>query len=374
MKFKKFFAVISLIIAAALFGGCGESSPILVGFSGQLTGKMSDLGVYARNGALLAIETINASGGVNGHPLKLVAMDDTNTPEGAIAADKELVDKGVVAIIGHITSSICMAAMPFVNETETIMISPTVSTSQLTGIKDTFFRTIAENSRQASELAEYARSAMDVSTVVTIAETDNKSYSYSFTDTFSKTFSQIGGTVLKRLDYSSSSSPNWDAIIDNLDKLKPEAILLTCPAQDAAAIVQRVRTSGLNVRILSGAWAYTDNILKWGGTYADGMVFAIDYAADNPNPDFIKFRESYKNRFGSFPNFASTFAYDAILLLAHGLKQTGGVREGLEDAMAPSGLIRGPIGDFKINQFGDVERRMFIVTVKDETFRTIEMR
>lgn len=374
MKFKRFFPVISLLLTAFFFTGCGESSPILVGFSGQLTGKMSDLGVYARNGALLAIETINANGGIDGHPLKLVAKDDTNTAEGAIAADKELVEKGVVAIIGHMTSSISMAVMPFINETETIMISPTASTPQLTGIKDTFFRTIAENSRQAAELAEYARSAMDLSTVVTISESDNKSYSFSFTDTFTKTYSQIGGTVLKRLAYSSSSAPDWDAIIDTLDKLKPEAILLTCPAQDAAAIVQRVRTSGLNARILSGAWAYTDSILKWGGTYAEGMVFSIDYAADNPNPDFIKFRESYKNRFGNSPNFASTFAYDAVLLLAHGLEQTGGSREGLEGALAPSGIIKGPIGDFKLNQFGDVERRMFIVTVKDETFRTIEMR
>lgn len=374
MHFKRFLAVISTILFLSVFGACSDSSPIIIGFSGQLTGKLSDLGVYARNGALLAIESINAKGGVNGRPLKLIAKDDLNSAEGALAADKALRDQGAVAIVGHMTSSIGISVMPFVNETGMVMVSPTISTPQLTGIEDSFFRIIAENPIQARELAEYARSAMDVSTVVTIADSDNKSYSFSFSDSFEETFDKIGGKVLTRLSYSSSKQTSWDEIIDALTTLKPDAILLTCPAQDAVAIVQRIRTAGLNLRVLSGAWAYTDKILKWGGKYAEGMVFVIDYAADNPNPAFIKFRESYKSRFGSAPNFASTFAYEAIQALASGLRKTGGTAEGLSKAMAPSETIQGPIGDFRLNKYGDVERSMFIVTVKNGAFRTIEMR
>lgn len=353
---------------------CGESSPIIIGFSGQLTGKMSDLGVYGRNGSMLAVEKINAAGGINGRPLKLVYEDDQSTPEGAIKADKALVEAGAVAIIGHMTSSQTMAAMPYVNKHGIVMVSPTTSTPKLTGKADSFFRTIVENPLQSKELAEYVHSALDINTVVAVAESDNQSYSFSFTNGFERLFKKLGGTVVDTITYSASQPPNWDPIIDTLIAKKPDAILLTCPAQDAVSIVQRIRNSGLETKILSGAWAYTEKLLKWGGHHVEGIIFVIDYAADNPNPEFIKFRESYKNRFGQTPNYASAFGYEAVLALAAGLEKTGGSAEGLADAMAPSDLIDGVIGHFKLDEYGDVERNVFIVTIQEGEFRTVEMR
>jgi len=360
-------------ILLALFA-CGDSSPIIIGFSGQLTGKQSDLGVFGRNGVVLAVEKINSTGGINGRSLKLITINDLNTPEGALDADKKLLKSGAVAIIGHMTSSQTMAVMPFVNETGLVMISPTASTPKLSRKADSFFRTMVENTIQSRELADYARSALDINTVLTVAELDNKSYSFSFRDGFTRKFEKMGGEIVKNLTYSSSSSSNWDAIIDTLIASKPDAVLLTCPAQDMVSIVQRIRTTDLKTRILSGAWAYTDKLLKWGGSFTEGIIFVIDYAADNPNPGFIKFREAYKNRFGTPPNFASAFSYEATLALAEALKKTGGSAKGLADAMAPSDAIDGVISAFKLNEFGDVERNVFIVTIQEGEFRTVEMR
>lgn len=374
MRLKRL--LLNLAISSILFAlfACGDSSPIIVGFSGQLTGKQSDLGVFGRNGVILAVEKINATEGINGRPLKLIAINDLNTPEGALDADKKLLKAGAVAIIGHMTSSQTMAVMPFVNETGIVMVSPTASTPKLSQKADSFFRTMVENPIQSNELADYARSALDINTVLTVAELDNKSYSFSFRDGFTQKFEEMGGEIIKNITYSSSSSSNWDAIIDTLVASKPDAILLTIPAQDMVSIVQRIRTMGLKTRVLSGAWAYTDKLLKWGGTFTEGIIFVIDYAADNPNPGFIKFREAYKNRFGSNPNFASAFSYEATLALAEALKKTDGSAKGLADAMAPSDAIDGVISAFKLDEFGDVERNVFIVTVQEGEFRTVEMR
>ncbi|QJB57749.1 ABC transporter substrate-binding protein [Pseudodesulfovibrio sp. zrk46] len=335
---------------------------------------MSDLGVYARNGAILAVETINLNGGINGRPLKLLSEDDLNTPNGALNADTKLIETGVVAIVGHMTSSQTMAVMPIVNETGIVMISPTTSTPALSRKADSFFRTMVENTLQSKELADYARSALDIATVVSVAEADNKSYSFTFRDGFIQRFKEVGGTISGITTYSSSNAPNWDTITDMLIETNPDAVLLTCPAQDVVSIVQRIRDAGLKTRILSGAWAYTDNLLDWGGQYAEGIIFVIDFAADNPNPEFIKFREAYRNRFGRNPNFASAFSYEAVQALANALEKTNGSSEGLADAMAPSNIINGVISPFKLNEFGDVERNVFIVTVQEGQFRTVEMR
>jgi branched-chain amino acid transport system substrate-binding protein len=363
--------VCALLIALP---GCGGDDPIPVGFSGQLTGKISDLGVYGRNGALLAVEHINESGGINGRPLKLIAQDDGNTPEGAVAADTALARAGVVAIIGHMTSSQTLAALPYATEKGIAFVSPTTSTPQLTGIKDNFFRVMVDNQSHGRELATYARNALDAKRVASIVETDNQSYSLTFEHAFADTFVKLGGEFLKSFPYSATRPANWDATVKELARLDPDAILLTCPAQDFVTLAQNIRSAGISARLLSGAWAFTDKLLLWGGDDIEGSIFVIDYAADNPSKEFVAFSDAYERRFGSSPNFASAFAYESVLALAAGLRKTGGSADGLPEAMAPSDTIQGVTGTFAIDQYGDVSRGVFIVTVRDGRFSTVALR
>ncbi|MFO7717430.1 MAG: ABC transporter substrate-binding protein, partial [Desulfohalobium sp.] len=92
------------IVLLAGLGACGQD-PIRIGFAVPLTGVYSDLGVHGRNGATLAVEEINDRGGIHGRSLRLLPRDDGNSAAQAKAVDRELIDQGVVAIIGHMTSS-----------------------------------------------------------------------------------------------------------------------------------------------------------------------------------------------------------------------------------------------------------------------------
>ena len=363
------FSLLLPVLAA-----CSDSSPILIGFSGQLTGKISDIGVPARNGAQLAIETINSAGGINGRKLKLIAKDDGNTPEQALKVDQELINAGVVAVIGHFTSSQTMAALPLFNENKIVLLSPTASTPLLTGKKDYFFRTILDNSHQSIELAHYARSALDIKTAIALGDKDNQDYSIPFIESFRKTFENEGGKVYSVLTFSSKNQNEWDDVIREIMQWKPEALVLSCSAYDAVSIAQRIRASKLNTQILSGGWAYTNYLLYWGRRDVEGMYFVIDYTMDNPKSEFVKFWESYKHRFGSVPNFASSFAYEATMTLAHALKKTNGSAEGVAEALASSGPYTGLTSDYSLDAFGDVKRDLFIVTLLDGEFRTVEMR
>lgn len=120
--------VLMIFLLLLALSACSDSSPILIGFSGQLTGKIADIGVPARNGVQLAVETINAAGGINGRKLKLIIKDDGNTPEQAIRVDQELINAGVIAVIGHFTSTQTMAALPLFNKNKVVLLSPTTST------------------------------------------------------------------------------------------------------------------------------------------------------------------------------------------------------------------------------------------------------
>ncbi|WP_285904935.1 ABC transporter substrate-binding protein [Pseudodesulfovibrio pelocollis] len=364
-------APLFLLLALA---ACSDGKPIPVGFSGQLTGKMADLGVYGRNGAMLAVEHINEAGGIDGRPLKLIVRDDGNTPEGALAADRALMDQGVVAIIGHMTSSQTLAALPQAAKEGIVLISPTTSTPQLTGIKDNFVRVLVDNQSHGRELAAYARNVLDIRRVVSIVETDNASYSLTFEKSFTSAFEELGGNLLQSVPYSAATSTDWASVMADLAGLDPDAILLTCPAQDFVTLAQNIRSAGITARLLSGAWAYTENLLHWGGSELMGSIFVIDFAADNPSPEYVAFADAYQRRFGNRPNFASAFAYESVLALAAGLRKTGGSAKGLLESLAPSETIPGVTGPFAINEYGDVNRDTFIVTVRDGQFSTIGLR
>src|SRR5512141_700268 len=93
------------VVIAAVALACARGEPIRVGMVSGLTGRHSDLGISSRNGATLAISEINDAGGIAGRRLELVVRDDGQDPEHARRAVSELVHAGVVAMIGHVTSS-----------------------------------------------------------------------------------------------------------------------------------------------------------------------------------------------------------------------------------------------------------------------------
>ena len=129
------FSILIIIILGSGLTGCDNNKPIKVGFVGGLTGRLSDLGIAGRNGVIMAIEEINKAGGINKRPIELITKDDKQDPEVAVNVDKELIDEGVVAIIGHMTSAMSIAALPLINKKQILMISPTTSTNKLFGIE-----------------------------------------------------------------------------------------------------------------------------------------------------------------------------------------------------------------------------------------------
>ena len=117
-----------------------SSSVTKVGFVATLSGKYSDLGVEARNGVMLAVKEINCSGKTNTKKLKVVYKNAEADPHVAIAKLRELKASGINIVIGPTLSTLAVPMVRWANENGVILLSPTVSTSQLTGKKDNFFR------------------------------------------------------------------------------------------------------------------------------------------------------------------------------------------------------------------------------------------
>jgi len=361
-----------LSVMVLLSAACGQNDEIVLGFSGPLTGAYSDIGVQGRNGATLAVEELNASGGVAGARLRLVAADDGATPESAIAADRSLLEGGAVAVIGHMTSSQTMAALGFMESQGALLISPTTATPALTGKRDNFFRLIPDNASWGTGLAEYAIGDMKARKIYILGDSDNAAYVNTFLAAFEKAFTAGGGKVEGRHMFSSRSKPDWASLAAEVNGSGAKAVVLAASARDVAAFARAASSLGDRPAILCPTWPYTREILHAGGESVEGIVFSTSFTEENLSPAYLRFRERYQNRFGWPPNFAAAYSYEAVQLVAAALRKTGGKRKGLEDALISTGPQHGVIGDFSLDASGDVNRRNFIVTISDGRFRTVE--
>lgn len=361
------------LLAAALLlipAACSDSEPLRIGFSGQLSGPKSDLGVQGRNGALLAVEDINARGGVAGRKLELLAEDDQDTPEGARLADARLAGRKVLAIIGHMTSVQTLAALPGLAASGTILVSPTTAAPELSEKTDLFFRVITSNTQWARGLADHcAREGRDRAFL--IGDSDNKGYTDSFLEAFERRYVERGGRIAGRKLYSSSQAPSFADLAQAIRAVRPDTLVACVSARDLAALAQVLKPTMAGIAVCGPPWPSTRDLILVGGGEVEGFEFISNYADDNPYAPFNSFRERYAKRFGWQPGFAAAFAYEAVAVLAEALRRNDGKREGLERALVRGQTMEGIIGRFTLDEFGDVRRPSFITKVQDGRLKTV---
>ena len=148
---------ILLFLTISLLTSCSDPEPVRIGFLGELTTRASGLSISARDGFLLAIEEINARGGINNRPVEGIVQDTRMQNETALNALRKLAEQKVSVIIGPMTSQTAVAVVGEANRLEIPLISPTSSTNKLSGVDDYFFRVYYTNAQAAQLLAKQGR-------------------------------------------------------------------------------------------------------------------------------------------------------------------------------------------------------------------------
>lgn len=351
---------------------CGsEPQPIKLGFVGTLTGRLSDLGTAGRNGVILAVKEVNSEGGINGRQVLLLTRDDKSDPERAVQVDRELIEEGVVAIIGHMTSSMSMAAVSLINSEKVVMMSPTTTTDELTGIDDYFFRTTNPSRLQTDHLSEYIARQMDLRRVAVIYDLSNRAFSEKLYNNFRYSYEKLGGEVTDVRPFTSGVPGSFYNLVKLLLSGEPDCIFIITGALDAALICQQVRKLNTDIPIVSSAWAMTSILIKNGGPAVEGVIFSMPTDDESQNENFLKFQKDYRNRFGSEPSFAAIYSYEAARVILEALLIDDSP-ENLKDTILNFNEYQGLQGDLRIDRFGDTTRSHYIKNIKDGRFRILE--
>jgi branched-chain amino acid transport system substrate-binding protein len=353
---------LALALAALAAASCSKPAPIKVGMVTGLSGRHYDLGLSSRNGVELALKQVNAAGGVNGRPIELLVRDDGQDPAMARRAVEELIQAGVVAIIGHATSSMAEVTLPIVNREHVLMVSPTVSSSAFLEKDDWFVMMHPSTTESGKVLADYVSSHHLAKKITVVFDLSNRAYTQAWHEAFQAAFDGLGGAV-RPLPFTAGQVPSWGALAERALSGGADGVAIVANALDTAAFCQQVRLRS-NVPIFGAEWGFTNDALVNGGRAVEGAIFVIKVDLSDPSPRFAAFKQAYLERFGRPVDFASVMAFDALHLLAEALRRDA-TREGVRKAVLALGSFDGVQGPVRIDAYGDGKRQHFVVSIRE---------
>jgi len=370
MKIRNILFLSGCLLAALIISSCSSKEPLRIGFIGGTSGRVADLGVGGRNGIILAVEERNAAGGINGRKIELITEDDQQNPDRAKSGVQDLLANKVTAILGPMTSSMAMQIVPYANQNKVVMLSGTVTTNDLTGKDDYFFRVLAPTRKFAAANAVY-QLGLGRKRFAIAYDLSNKAYTESWLKDYSNAVIKGGGKVVKTLGYKSGNNVPFNKFAEDLLHAKPDCIVFVSNSVDAANFVQQIRKRNSKVTIATSEWAGTERFIQLAGRAAEGVVLGQYLDRYSTKPAYVSFKENYEKRFSQDPGYPAMVCYDAANALFDAIaNQKNG--ESLKQALLRIRKFKGLQEPTVFDKFGDADSRPYLVTIKDGKFIVIK--
>ena len=378
---QKLTTVIITAVAAALLLGCppkneggggggtaaGGGNEILVGEYGSLTGPQATFGQSTHNGIMLAIDEINAKGGINGKKIKVLTEDDQSKQEEAANAVTKLISQNsVVAVLGEVASSCSIAAAPICQSNKVPMITPSSTNPQVTQKGDYIFRMCFTDDYQGHSMADYVVKQAGVKTAAIL--TDVKSdYSQGLGHFFEERFTQLGGKIVARASYANGDS-DFKAQLTSVKAANPQILYVPGYYTDIGQIAIQKNDLGITAPLVGGDGWESPKLIEIGGKALEGSYYSNHYFANDPNPVVREFVQKFKDRYGVIPDALTALGYDAANVLADALKRTGGKTDGptLRDAIKNTQGFQGVTGTINMGpDRNPVGKKLIIEEIKN---------
>ena len=340
---------ITLLLGLACSKPRAPDAEIAIGEYSSMTGTTATFGQSTDQGIRLAVDEINASGGVLGRRLAVFLEDDQSRPEEAATAATKLVNqKHVVAMLGEASSSRSLAAAPICQANRVPMVSPSSTNPRVTEVGDYIFRVCFIDSFAGAVMARFAAGSLKLTRVALLVDIRND-YSIGLATYFREQFKKLGGQILAEQSYSEGDS-DFHAELTQLKAVNPEAIYVPGYYTEVGTIARQARELGIKVPFLGGDGWDSPKLWEIGGEALNGSYFANHYSVDDPNPAVQKFVGDYRARYKAVPDALAALGYDAARILADAMRRAGSTAgERVRDALAATKDFPGVTGKITLN-------------------------
>lgn len=352
---KSMFKSLSVaVLSLLLLAGTGlAADTVKVGFGGVLSGDLAPYGISALRGTKMAIDDLNAKGGIMGKQIELLEGDDVCKPEIAVNVATKLVSDGAQVITGHICSGATIAANKIYKDANLIVLSASATNDDLTltGDHPNFFRTIAYDGAQAALMSSFVKNELKATKVALIH--DKGDYGKGQMELVKAALEKIGGVEIALFEGVTTGAVDFTAIVQKIKRSKAPVTLWGGYHSDASKIIQLLNKKKVKTTVFGGDGIFSDNFTALAGKYAEG-VYATGPNDTSSNALHQEITKKHQTQYNEDPGTFFYNAYAGMQALAAAAEKAGSLefdalRKALMDVTVDSPL--GPIG---FDQNGDV--------------------
>ena len=366
-------AAFAVSVAAFAFSGAAlhAQDEIAIGEYASLTGGNATFGQSSHAGTQLAVDEVNAAGGVLGKKIKLVTADDQSLPghAGPIVTKFISGDK-VVAVLGEVTSSKSLEAAPICQQNKIPMISPGSTNPKVTAVGDYIFRVCYIDPFQGEVMAKFAL-GKGWKKIAVLTDTKEQ-YSLSLAGAFKESFTKNGGTIANEQSFSTGDR-DFKAQITALKEAQPDAIFVPGYYGEVSLIARQARQLGLDAPLLGGDGWEGEALIKIGGKAIEGGFFTDHFSGQEQVPVIQDFVKKYKEKYGMVPDAMGALGYDSAMLLIEAMKRAGTTdSEKLRDAIAATKDYQGVTGAISLDAQRNASKPAVIITISSGDYKFVE--
>ncbi|MGK0552423.1 ABC transporter substrate-binding protein [Enterococcus faecalis] len=324
-----------LLMSLFLLAGCGpaaggpvgdgnkaEGDTIKIGMNMELSGDVSAYGTAEKEGITLAVEEINANGGVLGKKLELIEKDNKseNGESTSVAANLTSRSK-VVAVVGSATSGATKASIPNMTRAAVPVITPSGTDDSITvfngKVQEYAFRACFQDSFQGVILAKFATDNLKAKKVVIIGD-NSSDYAIGLTKSFKKTYQ---GTVVKEETFTAGDK-DFQAALTKIKDLDFDAIYLPGYYSEGGLIIKQARELGINQPIFGADGLGDEKLAEIAGNKNTSNIYYTGHFSDKaPATDKVQpFVAAFKKKYQKAPSAFSALAFDAIYMLKQAIE------------------------------------------------------
>ena len=367
MKNIIFICLISLfLLFSTVFAQSDET--IRVGVFADMTGQTASFGVSTLSGIKMAVDEINAKGGVNGRGIEILLEDNQGLPENTKKIVEQLIKEDKVhALIGEVLSTNSLAAAPLAQAAKVPMITPSSTNSRVTKVGDYIFRTCFIDEFQGEAMARFAFENLKMRRIAVL--TDFKSdYAKGLSDTFATTFTRLGGRIVSQKTYFQGDE-DYSQQLEAIKQSNPQAIYLTGYYNAVGVIAKQARQMKINVPFLGGDGWDSPNLFQLSENSLNDSYITDHFSLQSPSEKVKKFSADYKKLYGLEADSFAALAYDAIYVLADAIQRAKTTEsQKLRDAIATTKDFNGVTGKITINKFRNADKTAVILKLQNPHF------
>ena len=388
---KKWLAVAMVAaMTVSMAAGCGsksegekssgsDSEVIKIGAIGPVTGAAAVYGQAVKNGAELAVEEINAAGGINGAQVEFKFEDDEHDAEKAVNAYNNLKDWGMQALLGTVTSAPCVAVGEVANQDNMFLLTPSGTAVECVQY-DNAFRVCFSDPMQGLESAKYIGENGLASKVAVIYDSSDV-YSTGIYEAFVKEAANQDFEVVAAEAFTSESKTDFSVQLQKAKDSGAELVFLPFYYSEASLVLKQA--AGMNYNPIFFGCDGMDGILAVEGfdaNLANNLMFLSPFTPTSTDEAIQKFVTAFKDKYGDTPNQFAADAYDGIYAMKAAMEKadvkpgmaSSDVCDGLKSAMVEIEIDGVTAKGLTWEASGEPSKQPMVVKIENGDYAVVE--